>query len=82
MPHPQAYLPGQSARTARGSGYRHGLLALLILVAILVVLYLGLQKNMSKSVQLDSGKAYFWKVVVEDGQGGTSESEMRRFATR
>ena len=55
---------------------------MLILVAILVVLYLGLQKNMSKSIQLDSGKAYFWKVVVEDGQGGTSESEMRRFATR
>jgi len=58
------------------------LLALLILLFIVAVLYLGLQKNMSKSIQLDPGKAYFWKVVVQDGQGGTSESEMRRFATK
>jgi hypothetical protein len=31
---------------------------------------------------LKSGQAYFWKVVVDDGQGGTVESELRRFATR
>lgn len=27
------------------------------------------------------GKAYYWKVVAEDGQGGTVHSEMRRFET-
>jgi hypothetical protein len=31
---------------------------------------------------LKAGQAYFWKVVVDDGQGGTVESELRRFATR
>ena len=31
---------------------------------------------------LKSGQAYFWKVVVDDGQGGTVESELRRFATK
>lgn len=29
--------------------------------------------------ELKSGKAYFWKVVAEDGKGGTVESETRRF---
>jgi hypothetical protein len=31
---------------------------------------------------LKAGQAYFWKVIVDDGQGGTVESELRRFATR
>jgi len=31
---------------------------------------------------LKSGEAYFWKVVVDDGQGGTVESELRRFAVK
>jgi glucan phosphoethanolaminetransferase (alkaline phosphatase superfamily) len=26
------------------------------------------------------GKAYFWKVIVEDGKGGVSESETRRIS--
>ncbi len=32
--------------------------------------------------KLDSRKSYFWKVVVNDGRGGTTESETRRFATK
>jgi len=28
---------------------------------------------------LKPGKAYFWKVIAEDGKGGTAESEIRRF---
>jgi hypothetical protein len=56
------------------------LFALAILAAIGFVLYNGLQTKMSSQVMgLESGKAYFWKVIVEDGQGGTNESEMRRF---
>jgi len=29
--------------------------------------------------RLEPGKAYFWKVIAEDGKGGTTESETRRF---
>jgi hypothetical protein len=29
--------------------------------------------------KLKSGKAYFWKVIAEDGKGGTVESQTRRF---
>ena len=37
-------------------------------------------KTVSKTVsELESGKAYFWKVIAEDGKGGTVESETRRF---
>jgi len=37
---------------------------------------------MSRRVtELEAEKAYFWKVVVQDGQGGTAESHTRRFAT-
>jgi hypothetical protein len=32
--------------------------------------------------KLESRKSYFWKVVVNDGRGGTTESETRRFATK
>lgn len=28
---------------------------------------------------LDLGRAYYWKVIAEDGKGGTTESEIRRF---
>jgi hypothetical protein len=59
------------------------LLALLIVMAIVLVLHHGRQTNMSSAVAgLESGKAYFWKVIVEDGQGGTNESELRRFHVR
>ena len=56
------------------------LLALALLAAIILTLYWGLQTKMSSKIEgLESGKAYFWKVIVEDGQGGTNESNMRRF---
>lgn len=29
-----------------------------------------------------SGKVYFWKVLAEDGNGGTTESEVRRFTVK
>ena len=32
-----------------------------------------------KIANLESGKAYFWKVIAEDGKGGTTESETYRF---
>jgi hypothetical protein len=31
---------------------------------------------------LKSGKVYFWKVLAEDGNGGTTESETRRFTVK
>lgn len=31
---------------------------------------------------LESNRAYHWKLVVDDGQGGTIDSEMRRFKTK
>lgn len=35
---------------------------------------------LSKTVsELEAGKAYYWKVIAEDGKGGTTESETRRF---
>lgn len=32
--------------------------------------------------KLKSGKVYFWKVLAEDGNGGTTESEVRRFTVK
>jgi hypothetical protein len=32
--------------------------------------------------KLEERDAYYWKVIAEDGQGGTTESEIRRFETR
>jgi Divergent InlB B-repeat domain len=43
---------------------------------------LGPQAESTVVAGLKSGQAYFWKVVVDDGQGGTVESETRRFATK
>ena len=31
---------------------------------------------------LEPNSAYYWKLVVDDGQGGTVESELRRFRTK
>ncbi len=31
---------------------------------------------------LKSGRSYFWKVIVEDGKGGLTESETRRFVVK
>jgi hypothetical protein len=35
-----------------------------------------------RSSYLEPGKAYYWKVIAEDGKGGTVESETRRFETQ
>ena len=36
--------------------------------------------TMAKSVRnLESGKSYYWKVLAEDGKGGTVQSAIRRF---
>lgn len=67
---------------------RHGrglliLLAIAILLAIVLVLYFGRKTTMSTtSTALETGKAYYWKVIVDDGQGGTAHSETWRFATK
>lgn len=57
------------------------LVAIAILAAtILAYYYIGGNGTVSKTVsELESGKAYFWKVIAEDGKGGTVESETRRF---
>lgn len=50
---------------------------------IALVLYFGRRPSMSTTAAaLEPGKAYYWKVIVEDGNGGTVESELRRFATK
>lgn len=43
----------------------------------------GGTNTVSKTVSgLESGKAYFWKVIAEDDKGGSTESETRRFTTK
>jgi hypothetical protein len=32
--------------------------------------------------KLTSGKVYFWKVIAEDGNRGSTESETRRFTLK
>lgn len=39
-------------------------------------------KALSTTVQLARSKAYYWKVIVQDETGATTESETRRFATK
>jgi hypothetical protein len=43
---------------------------------------LGSQAEKTEVSGLKGGQPYFWKVMVDDGQGGTVESETRRFATK
>ncbi len=43
----------------------------------------GNDELMSGTVSgLENGKTYFWKVVVDDGNGGLTESEIRSFTTQ
>ncbi len=69
------------------------LLAILILVGVVLAFHFGrtnmsgamLTKTVSKTnagVALESGKSYFWKVIVDDDKGGSAESETRRFVAR
>jgi Divergent InlB B-repeat domain len=40
-------------------------------------------ETLSQAVgKLTSGKGYFWKVIAEDGNGGSTESETRRFTVK
>lgn len=58
-------------------------LAIIIVIAIIVVIYFCRTNNLSRTVSaLQPGKSYYWKVIVEDGKGGTTESEIRRFAVK
>lgn len=71
---------------------RRGLLVILVLIllAILIGAYflkskgqqMGQQEVSKEMKDLQQGKAYFWKVIVEDGQGGVTESETRRVYIR
>lgn len=38
--------------------------------------------NTPSGVALTSARSYFWKVIVEDGKGGLTESETRRFVVK
>ena len=59
-------------------------IAVVILVGVVFAFYLKRGANpqtlTAQSVSpLQAGKAYYWKVIVEDGKGATVESETRRF---
>jgi len=63
------------------------LLVIVILAGVVLAFYLGKKRTTSgalaKSVSgLQSGKSYYWKVIAEDGKGGTVESETRRFGIK
>jgi hypothetical protein len=59
------------------------LLAVLVVIAAIIA-FLLCRKGDSPPLSLEvtdlkPSKAYFWKVIVEDGNGGVTESEMHRF---
>jgi hypothetical protein len=59
------------------------LVAIVILVSVLLAQYLCGSGTISRTVtELESGKAYYWKIIAEDGKGGTVESRTRRFETK
>ncbi|MGL6291071.1 MAG: InlB B-repeat-containing protein [Silanimonas sp.] len=67
---------------ARRHRARYVALALLLILAIVLLFVFGRSSTLgADTADLKRGQAYFWKVVVEDGQGGVVESETRRFAT-
>jgi len=62
-------------------------LLLLVAIAILAVAVLAYYFTSagagSRTVaDLEPDTAYSWKVIAEDGKGGTAESETRRFMTQ
>lgn len=62
------------------------LFLLVLLVALLAYFLCGRAKGGSGLQQtvetLQGGQAYYWKVLVEDGKGGVTESETYRFEVR
>ncbi|MBC7875372.1 MAG: hypothetical protein H7Y01_15335 [Ferruginibacter sp.] len=59
-------------------------LAIIILAAVILAYFFGGRRtSFSRKIpDLKPGNAYFWKVITEDGQGGTVESETRRLNIR
>lgn len=59
------------------------LMAIVVVIAAFFLFQRDRRNPLSNEVAgLEPGKVYFWKVIVEDGKGGTTETPMRRFATR
>lgn len=59
------------------------LIAIVILIAVIIAFYLCGGKTITTNVsELESGKAYYWKVIAEDGEGNSTESKIRYFETR
>jgi hypothetical protein len=55
------------------------LFVLAILAGILLIYFHGVKSDTTKkTLDLQVGRAYFWKVIAEDGKGGSAESETRR----
>lgn len=63
-----------------------GGVAIAILIAVILAFYIGGiggSRTVSQTVsELEPGKTYFWKVIAQDGKGGSTESETRRLTTR
>lgn len=55
---------------------------MLIAGAIIIFQYDRGRPLSNKVAGLKPGKVYFWKVIVEDAKGGTTETPIRRFATK
>ena len=60
------------------------LVAIAILAAVILAYRFGSSSSVTQrvtqtAVELEPGKAYYWKVLAEDGKGATVESETRRF---
>jgi hypothetical protein len=63
------------------------LLTIAVVASVIVVIYIRRTRNesgtLAKTVsELKAGTDYSWKVIAEDGKGGMSESETRRFKTK
>ena len=63
-----------------------GLIAVVIVLAVLIAFYIGRRSTSSGTLSntvsgLESG-LYFWKVIAEDNKGGSTESETRRFTVK
>ena len=70
-----------------------GALVIVIIAAVGLAFYFGRTNFASptisrsvartnKGMDLEPGKGYFWKVIVDDGNGGSTESETRRFEVK
>ena len=60
-----------------------GLIAMLVLFAVLVAYWIGQREPLSATIaQLQEGRAYYWKVIAEDEQGRRTPSQTRRFSVK